>query len=139
MLRDQQLAILQDVERRGRELLERYRSLSGDARESLGPQRLDRIVTERRRLLDRLARRIAERRELPSEGNRDKAHLESLSDRLLAGTGADDTLVERLRRAEADYRDQVDAALEEDWDDAERRCLHELREHIDATVAAWSA
>jgi hypothetical protein len=137
MLRDRQQVALQDIERRGRELLERYRSLSGSARNALGAQRVDEVIEARTRMLERLAERIAEHSELPTDGNRDKAHLESLSDRVLAGAGAEATLVERFGQAEAEYRGEIEHALSEEWRGSDHRILGELLEHVKRTESEW--
>jgi hypothetical protein len=140
MLRDDEQATLQALERQGRELAERYRSLTGSARERLGEQRLDRIARERERLLEDVAGRIRAHGELPMDGERDRAHLESLSDRVLAGAGADETLAARLSRAERDYRDELERALAGgDWDHADRECLQGLRDQADQAAREWEA
>jgi hypothetical protein len=74
------------------------------------------------------------------DGERDRAHLESLSDRVLAGAGADETLAARLARAERDYRDEHERALAGgDWDHADRECLQGLRDQADQAAREWEA
>lgn len=138
MLRDERLAQLQEIESRGLELLERYRTLPDGAREALGRNRVDSVIEERGRRLGALAQRLKAHRDLPSEGNTERAQLEALSDGVLAGAGGRERLAERLREAERAYLEQIEQAVEASWTDEDSECLRQLAVHVEEVAESWS-
>ncbi len=129
LIRDDDEACLMEVHARGAELLERYRELLEDGVPSPAlADALARVVSDRRACLEQLAERLRSRGVMPSTGDPDRAWVEASADLFGANSAA---LAERLVAAEGRWRETLDAALDQAWNDADAAVLERLSEHMD--------
>ena len=129
LIRDDDEACLMEVHARGAELLERYRELLEDGVPSPAlADALARVVSDRRACLEQLAERLRSRGVMPSTGDPDRAWVEASADLFGANSAA---LAERLVAAEGRWRETLDVALDQAWNDADAAVLERLSEHMD--------
>ncbi len=116
VLDQQHNVMLYGISGRGAELAERYRDLAGlDALPRSVSDELQRLATERERLLDGFRQEVVEEGGLPKAGNPDREFIESLADRWLSNLSGPQAGFERLKEAEQAWLDDILRLSHEAW------------------------
>lgn len=131
MLRDEFQAALQELVGLGQEQLQR---LTDFAPEEICPSEsaaLKKALRGRRELLEELAELSRRRRDLPGEGNRERAQFSTGIDRLLAATGLRSGALCSLARDESEYLRRIQEHFRLGWSESEREVLLRLADNAE--------